>query len=148
MLVKKLNTSGKGEFPFKLLGFQTERRHGSTRLPGHAFLAWWGCVHLLYNTSWKFHQHAAGQLLLRQPVYGPSITYKIPPAVSLFLQPARRGPPCWASPLTVGLIVSKHPLTHQSHSRPRGWAVSLLPPPRLPVPAVPHLWQKGNNKLV
>ncbi len=30
-----------------------ERRHGSSRVPGH------GCVHLLNNTSWKFHQRAA-----------------------------------------------------------------------------------------
>jgi hypothetical protein len=30
-----------------------------------------GCaVHLLYNSSWKLHQHAAGQLLSGQPRYG------------------------------------------------------------------------------
>ncbi len=45
---------------------------------------------------------------------------------------------CWASHLAFGLIISKH-RTHQSHSRPRGWAASLLPPPRLLVPTVPHL---------
>ncbi len=41
--------------------------HGSTRVPGHAFLAWnssWRMVvYLLYNSNWKFHQLAAGQLL-------------------------------------------------------------------------------------
>ncbi len=48
-----------------------------------------GCVHLLYNSSWKVHQLAAGQLMSWQPVrygkgrwYGPSITYKITPAGS------------------------------------------------------------------
>jgi hypothetical protein len=69
-----------------------------------------GCVHLLYNSSWKFHQLAAGQLLSGQPVrygkgsrYGPSITNKITPAGSLSpSQPG--GPPCWASSLTFGLI--------------------------------------------
>ncbi len=69
-----------------------------------------GCVHLLYNNSWKFHQLAARQLLSGQPVlygkgrrYGPSITYKITPAGPLSSsQPG--GPPCWASPLVFGLI--------------------------------------------
>ncbi len=42
-----------------------------------------GCVHLLYNCSWKFLQRAAGKLLSEQPVlygkvreYGTSMTYK------------------------------------------------------------------------
>ncbi len=49
-----------------------------------------GCVHLLYKSSWKFHQHAAGQLLSGQTVryeksrlYIPYSTYKITPAGSL-----------------------------------------------------------------
>jgi hypothetical protein len=29
-----------------------------------------GCVHLLHNSSWKFYQLAAGQLLPGQTVYG------------------------------------------------------------------------------
>ncbi len=69
-----------------------------------------GCVHVLYNSSWKFHQLAAGQLLSRQPVrygkgrqYGPSIKYKITPASSC---PGR--PPCWASPLAFGLTAYLH----------------------------------------
>jgi hypothetical protein len=40
----------------------------------------WLCTILLYSSSWKFHQLAAGQLLSEQPVrygtgrrYGPSI---------------------------------------------------------------------------
>jgi hypothetical protein len=67
-----------------------------------------GCVLLLYNSSWKFLQLAAGQLLSEQPVrYGKGrwykITYKITPAGSLsFSQPG--GPSCWASPLALGLI--------------------------------------------
>jgi hypothetical protein len=69
-----------------------------------------GCVHLLYNSSWEFHQLAAGQLLSTQPVhygkdrrYGPSLTCKITPAGSLSSsQPG--GPPCWANPLAFGLI--------------------------------------------
>ncbi len=67
-----------------------------------------GCEHLLYNSSWKFHQLAAGQLLLGQPVrYGKgrllSITYKITPAGSLSSS-RPGGPPCWASPRAFGLI--------------------------------------------
>jgi hypothetical protein len=58
-----------------------------------------GFVHLLYNSSWKFHHLAVGQLLSGQPVrYGPSFMHKITPAWLLFSsQPS--GPPCWASPL-------------------------------------------------
>ncbi len=69
-----------------------------------------GCVHLLYNSSWKILQHAAGQLRSGQPVrygkgrrFGLSITYKIRPAGSLSsCQPS--GQPCWASPLDFALI--------------------------------------------
>ncbi len=58
----------------------------------------WLCtVHLLYNSSWKFRELAAGQLLSGQPVrygkgrrYGPSITNKITPAGRALLQQARR----------------------------------------------------------
>ena len=85
-------------------------------MPGHALLAWriahdgWLCTSL-YNSSWKFHGLAAGQLLSGQPLqygkgrrYGPSITYNITPAGSLSSsQPG--GPPCWASPLAFGLTV-------------------------------------------
>ena len=70
-----------------------------------------GCVHLLYNSSWKFHQLAAGQLLSGQPVWygkgrriGSSIKYKITPARVTLLQPATGGPPCWAGPLVFSLI--------------------------------------------
>jgi hypothetical protein len=64
-----------------------------------------GCVHLLYNSSWKFHQFAVGKLLSGKPVlYGPPITYKTTPAGSLSSsQPV--GPQCWAIPLAFGLIV-------------------------------------------
>jgi hypothetical protein len=61
--------------------FQSERRHGSTRLPDQLMTG--GCVHLLYTSSWKFHHLAAGQLLSGQQVqyrkdrlFGPSIMYK------------------------------------------------------------------------
>jgi hypothetical protein len=47
-------------------------------------------IYYVNNSSWKFHQLAAGQLLAGQPVrygkgrrYGPTITYKIKPAGSL-----------------------------------------------------------------
>jgi len=73
-----------------------------------------GCVHLLFNSSWKFYQLAAGQLLSGQPErygkdrrYGPSIMYKITPAGSLSSS-QQGGPPCWTSPLAFGLFVSDH----------------------------------------
>ncbi len=65
-----------------------------------------GCVHLLYNSSWNFHQHTAGQLLsgqLKRRVR-PVHTYKITLAGELSSSPLG-GPPCWASPLAFGLIV-------------------------------------------
>ncbi len=40
---------------------RTVRRHGSTRVPGHSFLAWrslWW-MDLLYDSSWKFHPFTA-----------------------------------------------------------------------------------------
>jgi hypothetical protein len=62
-----------------------------------------GCVRSLYNSSWKFLQLAAGQLLSGQPVrygksrrYDPSITYKITHARSLYSSHPG-GPPYWAS---------------------------------------------------
>ncbi len=69
-----------------------------------------GYVDLLYNSSWKFHQLAAGQLLSGQPVgyrkgrwFGPSITYKITPVGSLSSsQPG--GPLCWAISLAFGIL--------------------------------------------
>ncbi len=72
-------------------------------------------VHFLYNSSWKFYQLTAEQLLSGQPVrygksrrHGPSITYKITLARSSlsFSQPGE--PPCWASPLAFGLIDGNH----------------------------------------
>jgi hypothetical protein len=73
-----------------------------------------GCVHLLFNSSWKVYQLAAGQLLSGQQVrygkgrrYGPSITYKITPAGSLSSsQPGVS--PCWANPLSFVLIDPFH----------------------------------------
>jgi hypothetical protein len=69
----------------------------------------WLCT-FTENSSWKFNQLAAVQLLSGQLVlygkgrrYGPSITYKITPCRVTLLQPTR-GPPCWASPLAFGLI--------------------------------------------
>jgi len=69
-----------------------------------------GCVHLLYNSSWKFHQLGAGQLLSGQPVrygkgrrYGLSITYKITSAGPLSSSKQGRLL-CWACHLTFGLI--------------------------------------------
>ncbi len=69
------------------------------------------CAHLLYKSSWKYNQLAAGQLLSGQPVwYGKGrkywpvhTTHKITPAGSLSSsQPG--WPPCWASALAFGLI--------------------------------------------
>jgi hypothetical protein len=73
----------------------------------------YGCVHLLYNSGWKFHQLAAGQLLSGHPVhYGRAggmaflsrtkshLLGHSPPCS----QPGR--PPCWDSPLAFGLIVT------------------------------------------
>jgi hypothetical protein len=69
---------------------------------------------ILYNSSWKFHELAARQLLSGQVVqygkgrrYGPSITYKIAPAGSLSsFQPG--GPPGWVNTLAFGLIGCDH----------------------------------------
>ncbi len=69
-----------------------------------------GCAHLQYNSSWKFHQLAAGQLLSWQSVlygkgmrYSPSIMYKITHDGSLSpSQPG--GPSCRVSPLAFSLI--------------------------------------------
>ncbi len=89
--------------------FSPERRHGSTRVPRHAFIVWSssmtdGCAYFLYNISWKFHLLAAGQLLSRQPVrYGKDRRYKITPGGSLSSSQLG-GPPWWASPLAFGLI--------------------------------------------
>jgi hypothetical protein len=65
--------------------------------------------YILVNSSWRFHQLAAGQLLPRQPVwygkcgrYSLSITYNITSAGSLSSNQTGR-PPCWASPLAFGL---------------------------------------------
>jgi hypothetical protein len=58
----------------------------------------WLCTLAIYNSSLEFHQLAAGQLLSGQPVrygkgrrYGPSITYKITPAGSLFPPASQAG---------------------------------------------------------
>ncbi len=69
--------------------YHPERRV-STRIPcrpGHDFLAY-----VLKNSSWKFHQVAAGVHQSGQAGrYGPSITYKIIPAKSLpSIQPGDR----------------------------------------------------------
>ncbi len=93
------------------------------RVPGHAFLdvAHDGVVvlllllHLPYNSSWKFHQLAPGQLLSglywygteKGRRYGPYITYKITPAGSL--SSCQSGwPPCWARLLAFGLIAYEY----------------------------------------
>ncbi len=56
-----------------------------------------GCVRLLYISSWKIHQIAAGQLLSGQPVqygkgrrYGPSYHVQKHTCRVTLLQPARR----------------------------------------------------------
>ncbi len=87
---------------------ESERRHGSTRVPGQAFFARRSsltdsCVHLLYNSSWKFHQLAAGQLLSGQQVRTekaggtarPSRTKSLLPGSLSSSQPGK--PPCWSS---------------------------------------------------
>ncbi len=96
-----------------------ERRHGSTRVPGHAFLAWgrsWRMVvYIYYITAAGISiSSAAGQLLPGQPVrygkcskYGPSTTYKITPAGSLSFQPARRAA-VLGQPVAYGLICHHH----------------------------------------
>ncbi len=64
-----------------------------------------GCVHLLYNSSWKFNQLAAGQLLSGQPVrYGKAGSMDRPsqckshlpghcPPAQLSRAPCRASPP-------------------------------------------------------
>ncbi len=91
----------------------TERRHGSTRVPGHAFLAW--------SSSWRmavYNITAAGNSISSQ--LGSSChgnRYGAEKA-SDTARPLRKnshlsgysspvgqaGPPCWASPLSFGLI--------------------------------------------
>ncbi len=95
---------------------QPNKRHGSTRVPGHAVLAWlisWRMVAYIYYLTAAGDSicsqlgssfRASDTVLGKGRRYGPSITYKIPPAGSLSSsQPG--GPPCWASPLAFGLIV-------------------------------------------
>jgi hypothetical protein len=88
-----------------------ERRHGSTRIPGHAFLAGRSSrrmvVYIYCTITYitKFFQLLSGQPVRygKSRQYGPSITYKVTPAGSLSSsQPV--GPPCWVSPLTFCLI--------------------------------------------
>jgi hypothetical protein len=92
---------------------KAERKHGSTKVPGHAFLAWrssWRMVVYIYYIIAAGNYISTLQRLSGQPVrygksrrYLPSITYKITPAGSLSSsQPG--GPPCWTSPLAFGLI--------------------------------------------
>ncbi len=89
---------------------ELERRHGSTRALGHAFLVAHGCVHILYNSSWKFHQFAAGQLLSGLPVqYGKggciARTSCTKSHLSVtFLQPARRAAVLGQPSTAFGLI--------------------------------------------
>jgi hypothetical protein len=76
-----------------------------------------GCVHLLYNSSWKLHQLAAGQMLSGESVwhgkgrrYGRSITYIITLVESLFSsQPG--GPPSLGQPTSLQSLCSP-PTTH------------------------------------
>ncbi len=105
----------------RMLWGHPERRHGSIRVPGHAFLAWRssrGMVGYIYYVT------SAGNSISSQPgrsysqgpewfgkgsMLGPSITYKITPVGSLsFSQPG--GPPSWTSPLAFGLIGATRPL--------------------------------------
>jgi hypothetical protein len=94
----------------------------STRVPDHAFLAWRMVVYIYYTTAAvEFHQLAAGQLLSGQGKvrrYGPSITYKIPPAGSLYLQPARRAAVlCQSSSFrSLWLWLSNCPCYHEVHT--------------------------------
>jgi hypothetical protein len=89
------------------MGFQSTR----PLLPCVTYLMTNGCVHLLHNSSWKFHQLAAEQLLSGQPVrygkgrrYGPSNTYRIIKPVGSLSSNQPGGSPCWGSPLAFGLI--------------------------------------------
>ncbi len=96
--------------------FNPERRHGSTRLPGHAFLACriahdgWFCVHFLYITAARIPSarrfavsiRATGTVRKRQPVR-PVHHVQITPAGSLSSSQSG-GPPCGTSPLAFALI--------------------------------------------
>ncbi len=70
-----------------------KRRHGSTIVPGHAFLAW--------RSSWRMVVYIYCMVQKRKAIL--PVTYKITPGRSLSSsQPG--GPPCWTSPLVLGLI--------------------------------------------
>ncbi len=81
-----------------------ERRHGSTRVPGHAFLVWnssWRMVVYIYNITAADNSISSQQgnrYGTQNQGAGPSITYKITPAGSLSSS-QQGGPSCWASPL-------------------------------------------------
>ncbi len=82
-------------------------RHGSTRVPGHAFLAWHSSWQCFVYIEWYVDQPQTGASgVVRQGRrHGSSITYKITPCWVTLLQLARRGwPQCWTSPLAFGLF--------------------------------------------
>ncbi len=91
-----------------------ERRHGSTRVPGHVFLAWRGSwrmvVYIYYITgagnsiSSQLGSSCQGNRCGTEKAEGTAVNYvQILPARSLSsLKPD--GPPCWVSPLAFALI--------------------------------------------
>ncbi len=80
---------------------------------------------MLYNSSWKFCQLAAGQLLSGQPVryrkgrrYRPVHHVQNRTCRVTLTQPPRRSP-CWASPLAFGLIGRRYLPVYIQYSRMR-----------------------------
>ncbi len=88
---------------------------GSTRVPGHAFLAWqnswqmvvyctiWQQLVILSARSWAAPARATGAVQKMQVVRSVHRVQNNICRVTL-LKPARNGPPCWASPLAFCLI--------------------------------------------
>ncbi len=95
--------------------YVSERRHGSkTRVPGHTFLAWhsiWQMVMYIYyitaavnSVSSQLGSSRLGDRYSAEKAGGaarPSRTKSHRPNHS---PPVPGGPPCWASPLAIGLI--------------------------------------------
>ncbi len=115
---------------------EPERRHGSTIVPGYAFLAWrssWRMIVYFYfmTSAWNSIRPQLG-IFCQDNRYGtekacgtarPSHTKSITPTGSLSSSQSG-GPPCWASPLAFGLIGGNR------HTNPIITLQNCPPPPQ------------------
>ncbi len=79
-----------------------DRRHGSTRVPGHAFLTWLSLWRCFSNRSAPGRDNWCQRSARAGGTDSPSRTESQPAGSLSSSQPG--GPPCWARPLDFGLI--------------------------------------------